>query len=53
MNPSFLLAPGELRGIVEGWGWELLAAHEGGSRESGHTRASSEVIARRPSVDDA
>lgn len=48
MNPAVLLAPGELRSTVEGWGWEVLHAYEGHSRDGGHQRASAEVVARRP-----
>lgn len=48
MSPSFLLAPGELRAMVAGWGWEIVHEHESGARETGHRRASSEVVARRP-----
>jgi tellurite methyltransferase len=47
MNSSFLLAPGELRSIVEGWEWEILHAHEGASRDRGHQRASAEIVARK------
>jgi SAM-dependent methyltransferase len=50
MNPSFLLAPGEFRSIVEGWGWEVLHAHEGHSRDGGHHRGTAEIVARKPGV---
>jgi SAM-dependent methyltransferase len=45
---SFLLAPGELRGLVDGWGWEVLHANEGGSTEAGHRHATAGIVARRP-----
>ena len=48
MNPAFLLAPGELRALIEGWGWEVLHAHEGPPRDSDHARATAEIVARRP-----
>jgi len=43
----FLLAPGELRALVEGWGWEILLFREGASSEPGHHHATAEVVARR------
>jgi len=45
---SFLLAPGELRALVDGWGWNVLHAREGASSETGHRHATAEIIARRP-----
>ena len=45
---SFLLAPGELRALVDGWGWEVVHAREGVSTETGHRHATAEIIARRP-----
>jgi SAM-dependent methyltransferase len=45
MNPAFLLQPGELR--AEFRGWEILHDYEGDSTESGHQRASAEIVARR------
>jgi tellurite methyltransferase len=48
MNPAFLLAPGELRRVVEGWGWEILDWAEGGSEESGHHHGTARIVARRP-----
>jgi tellurite methyltransferase len=47
-SPSFLLAPGELAALVASWGWEILHAREGGSRDAGHHRATAEIVARRP-----
>jgi len=44
---SFLLRPGELRSLVEGWGWEVVHAREGSSTETGHHHATAEIIARR------
>jgi len=44
---SFLLAPGELRALVEGWGWEIVHAREGSSSETGHRHATAEIVARR------
>jgi tellurite methyltransferase len=48
MNPAFLLAPGELRRLVEGWGWEILVWSEGASEESGHHHGTAQIVARRP-----
>jgi hypothetical protein len=45
---SFLLKAGELRAIVEGWGFEILHAREGPSSETGHRHATAEIVARRP-----
>jgi SAM-dependent methyltransferase len=45
---SFLLAPGELRALVDGWRWEVVHAREGVSTESGHRHATAEIVARRP-----
>ncbi len=45
MNPEFLLRPGELR--AEFQGWEILHDYEGRTTESGHRRASAEILARR------
>jgi len=45
---SFLLAPGELRALVGGWGWEVVHAREGASSETGHRHATAEIVARRP-----
>jgi tellurite methyltransferase len=47
---SFLLRPGELEALVNGWGWEILHAREGGSGEEGHRHATAELVARRPRV---
>ncbi len=44
----FLLAPGELRALVESWGWDVLHGREGSSTESGHHHATAEIVARRP-----
>jgi hypothetical protein len=48
MNPAYLLAPGELRRIVEGWNWEILHWSEGSSEESGHHHGTAQMVARRP-----
>ena len=48
MNPAFLLAPGELRSMVTGWGWEILHSREGGSRDKGHERPTAKIVARKP-----
>jgi tellurite methyltransferase len=45
---SFLLAPGELRALVDGWGWEVVHAREGVSSETGHRHATAGIVARRP-----
>jgi SAM-dependent methyltransferase len=45
---AFVLAPGELAAIVAGWGFEVVHAREGPSREGGHNHATAEVVARRP-----
>ena len=45
----FLLQPGELRGLAESWGWEILHAREGAAAESDHRHGTAELIARRPS----
>ena len=45
--PDRLLAPGELAGIVEHWGWQVDLA-EGASREHGHARGTVHLVARRP-----
>jgi SAM-dependent methyltransferase len=45
---AFLLAPGELRALVESWGWDVLHGREGSSAESGHLHATTEIVARRP-----
>jgi len=47
-NPAFSLLPGELKRLAAGWGWEILHSLEGPPRESGHERATAELIARRP-----
>jgi SAM-dependent methyltransferase len=44
----FLLAPGELKGIVERWGWDVLHWREGPSGEDGHQHATAEIVARKP-----
>jgi SAM-dependent methyltransferase len=45
----FVLDPGELRALVESWGWDVLASREGPSPESGHHRhATAQIVARRP-----
>ncbi len=45
MNPAFLLQPGELS--TEFYGWEILHNYEGRATESGHKRATAEIVARR------
>jgi len=45
---GFLLAPGELRAMVDNWGWDVLYGREGSSTESGHHHATAEIVARRP-----
>ncbi|MFL5246794.1 MAG: class I SAM-dependent methyltransferase [Myxococcales bacterium] len=45
---GFLLRPGELRATVEGWGFDILHAREGGSTEAGHHHATAEIVARKP-----
>ncbi len=45
---AFALAPGELRAIVEAWGFAVLHAREGSSREEGHHRATAEIVACKP-----
>ena len=42
----FVLEPGELRALVENWGWEVLASREGDSPESGHHHPTAEIVAR-------
>ena len=44
----FLLRPGELEALATGWGWEILHAREGGSREEGHRHSTAELVARKP-----
>jgi SAM-dependent methyltransferase len=44
----FLLRPGELRSVVEGWGFEVLHSREGASSEAGHQHATAEIVARKP-----
>lgn len=44
----FRLEPCELEETVTRWGWEILHAREGASRESGPEVATAEIIARRP-----
>ena len=43
----FLLAPGELRALVDGWGWDVVHAREGASSETGHRHATAEMVARK------
>jgi tellurite methyltransferase len=45
MNPAFLLQPGELS--AEFCEWEILHNYEGRATESGHKRATAEIVARR------
>lgn len=45
----FLLEPGELRRVVDGWGFEVLTSSEGASQEGGHHHATAQIVARRPS----
>jgi len=44
MNPAFLLQPGELRAMFDGW--EIVHASE--TRKTAHARLTAELIARRP-----
>jgi SAM-dependent methyltransferase len=44
----FVLHAGELRTIVEGWGWGILSFREGEAAESGHRHPTAEIVARRP-----
>ena len=44
----FVLHPGELRTIVEGWGWKIESFREGDSAERGHRHPTAELVARRP-----
>ena len=43
----FVLEPGELRTIVESWGWDVLSSREGDSPESGHRHPTAALVARR------
>jgi SAM-dependent methyltransferase len=44
----FVLDRGELRALVESWGWDVLASREGDSPESGHHQhATAQIVARR------
>src|SRR5205085_6510463 len=44
----FVLEPGELRALVETWGWEVLSSRQGESPEGGHRHPTAEIVARRP-----
>ena len=44
----FTLAPGELKAIVESWGWQIAHHREHEAPESGHRHATAELIARQP-----
>jgi SAM-dependent methyltransferase len=44
----FVLDPGELRALVESWGWDVLVSREGESPESGHRHPTAEIVARAP-----
>jgi SAM-dependent methyltransferase len=44
----YVLHPGELRRIVESWGWSVVSFREGDSAESGHRHPTAELVARRP-----
>lgn len=46
----FLLQPGELRALVESWGWTVSAFRESDSQESGHRHPTAELVARRPDL---
>ena len=46
----FLLEPGELRALVEGWGWTVEHYGEGAAGESGHRHGTAQLIARRPTL---
>ncbi|HWE23932.1 MAG TPA: methyltransferase domain-containing protein [Myxococcales bacterium] len=43
----FVLHPGELRTMVEGWGWTIVKFREGDAPESGHRHPTAELVARR------
>jgi SAM-dependent methyltransferase len=45
---AFLLAPGELKGLVASWGWDVIHDREGLSHELDHHHATAEIVARRP-----
>lgn len=45
---AFTLAPGELAAIVAAWGFTILHAHEGPSQETGHHRATAQIVAQKP-----
>ncbi|MFN2431556.1 MAG: class I SAM-dependent methyltransferase [Gemmatimonadota bacterium] len=47
-NRAFQLVPGELHGLLEGWGWDVLLSREGPSREEGHELWTAEIVARKP-----
>ena len=44
----FLLEPGELRTLVESWGWQILHYREGAAAESAHRHGTAELITLRP-----
>jgi len=46
MNPDYLLNPGELKSIFQGW--EIVHWFEGIRPESGHKRSVAEIVARKP-----
>lgn len=46
----FLLEPGELRAIVDRWGWEILHDRDAVPPDPGHTPVRAEIVARRPAV---
>jgi len=43
----FLLAEGELRRIVDSWGFEVVCSRESASSGEGHQHATAEIVARR------
>lgn len=45
---GFLLERGELRRLVESWGWTVVHATVGETGEDGHSHATDTIIARRP-----
>ncbi len=49
-NPAFLLQTGELRALVQSWGWKVVRYAEGPSREGGHRHATAELVARCPGL---
>jgi SAM-dependent methyltransferase len=44
----FLLRRGELRTMVESWGWTVSHFREDDSQDGGHRHPTAEIVARRP-----